>query len=74
MVCQGLAVDRALDGLDLTLGEGLWLASGPARESAVGDIASGPRIGVDYAGEWAARRWRFWLAGHPSVSHRVPPR
>jgi len=67
MVCQGLGVDRSLDGHDLTLGEGLWLAAPPAVDLA-GDIASGPRVGVDYAGEWAARPWRFWLAGHPSVS------
>jgi DNA-3-methyladenine glycosylase len=67
MVCQGLGVDRSFDGHDLTLGEGLWLASGSGRES-LDDIANGPRIGVDYAGEWAARPWRFWIAGHPSVS------
>lgn len=68
MVCQGLAVGRAFDGHDLTLGEGLWLAQAPVKESAVAEIASGPRIGVDYAGEWAARPWRFWLAGNRSVS------
>jgi DNA-3-methyladenine glycosylase len=67
MVCQGLGVDRSFDGHDLTLGEGLWLALGSGRES-LDDIANGPRIGVDYAGEWAARPWRFWIAGHPSVS------
>jgi DNA-3-methyladenine glycosylase len=69
MVCQGLGVDRSFDGHDLTLGEGLWLAAAPTGES-VGEIASGPRIGVAYAGEWAARPWRFWIAGHPSVSRR----
>jgi DNA-3-methyladenine glycosylase len=58
-----------LDGHDLTLGEGLWLAAPPAGES-VGEIASGPRIGVDYAGKWATRPWRFWMSGHPSVSRR----
>lgn len=30
-------------------------------------IASGPRIGVDYAGECAAWEWRFWLKGSPFV-------
>lgn len=69
MVCQGLGVGRSFDGHDLTLGEGLWLASPPAGESAL-DVVSGPRIGVAYAGEWAARPWRFWLAGHPSVSRQ----
>lgn len=67
MVCQGLGVGRSFDGHDLSLGEGLWLAARRAGDSA-GEIASGPRIGVDYAGEWAARPWRFWIAGHPSVS------
>lgn len=67
MVCQGLGVDRSFDGHDLTLGEGLWLARDSSADSAA-EIASGPRIGVAYAGEWAHMPWRFWLAGHPSVS------
>jgi DNA-3-methyladenine glycosylase len=69
MVCQGLGVDRAFDGHDLTLGAGLWLSKAPAAESAT-KVAVGPRVGVSYAGEWAARPWRFWLAGHPSVSRK----
>ena len=72
MVCQGLAVDRSLDGHDLTLGEGLWLARAGtqlgARVRSETQIETGPRIGVDYAGEWGARPWRFWLAGNRSVS------
>jgi DNA-3-methyladenine glycosylase len=72
MVCQGLAVDRAFDGHDLTLGEGLWLAAPPAGDRLVGETSSGPRIGVAYAGDWAAKPWRFWLADHPSVSRGGP--
>src|SRR5689334_21188238 len=67
-VCQGLAVDRSLNGHDLILGEGLWLARPDG--DPVGEIASGPRIGVAYAGEWAARPWRFWLAGNRAVSRK----
>lgn len=67
-LCQGLAVDRSLNGHDLTMGEGLWLAR--AAGEPVVDIASGPRVGVAYAGEWAATPWRFWLAGHPAVSRK----
>jgi DNA-3-methyladenine glycosylase len=67
-LCQGLAVDRSLNGHDLTMGEGLWLAR--AAGEPVVDIASGPRVGVAYAGEWAAKPWRFWLAGHPAVSRK----
>ncbi len=32
------------------------------------DIAEGPRIGVDYAGECAAWPWRFWVRGSGFVS------
>ncbi|MEO8626415.1 MAG: DNA-3-methyladenine glycosylase [Candidatus Limnocylindrales bacterium] len=72
MVCQGLAVDRSFSGHDLTLGEGLWLArpdtSMSARVRSETQIVSGPRIGVSYAGEWATKPWRFWVAGNRSVS------
>ena len=70
---QALGVDRSMDGHDLTLGEDVWLAPPSAVGSAAPafEIASGPRIGVDYAGEdWAARPWRFWIAGHASVSRQ----
>ncbi|NJL28683.1 MAG: DNA-3-methyladenine glycosylase, partial [Thermoanaerobaculia bacterium] len=33
-----------------------------------GEIATGPRIGVDYAGEAATWPLRFALRGHPEVS------
>ncbi|HMQ62658.1 MAG TPA: DNA-3-methyladenine glycosylase [Flavilitoribacter sp.] len=32
------------------------------------EIASGPRIGVGYAGECADWPWRFWIPGSPWVS------
>ena len=67
---QAMAVDRSLDGHDLTSGEGLWLAAPPER-AVVGAISEGSRIGVEYAGEgWSTRPWRFWLSGNPSVSRR----
>ncbi len=64
-LCIALGIDRRLDAADL-LGDRVWIEEGrPVRPSA---IASGPRIGVDYAGEWAARPWRFWLRGSPFTS------
>jgi DNA-3-methyladenine glycosylase len=67
-LCQALAVDRALDGHDLTTGDELWLAEGPPASASV-EIASGTRIGVAYASDgWNLKPWRFWLAGHASVS------
>lgn len=71
-LCRALAVDRSFSGHDLTLGQRLWLAREvPAERREKLEVESGPRVGVDYAGEeWAARPWRFWLRGHPSISRR----
>ncbi len=66
-LCQAMAVDRSFDAHDLATGDGLWLAA-PDQPPDAAVMDSGPRVGVDYAGEWANRPWRFWLAGNPSVS------
>ncbi|MCD8211577.1 MAG: DNA-3-methyladenine glycosylase [Oscillospiraceae bacterium] len=57
-ICQALALDRSLDGLDLTGSELYVLTGDPGGR----EILSGPRIGVDYAGEDAALPWRFRYA------------
>jgi DNA-3-methyladenine glycosylase len=64
-LCQAMAVTRALNGHDLTMPGKLWLA---AAADEVGAISTGPRVGVAYAGDWAARPLRFWLTGNRSVS------
>lgn len=76
-LCQALAVDRSLDGHDLTAGRELWLADPePAARHALlaRGVACGPRIGVAYAGpDWAARPWRFGLRDHPALSGPFRP-
>lgn len=76
-----LGIDRSMDRLDLTAaGSPLWLAalphangagSGAAGELTV-ELAVGPRVGVDYAGEWAKLPLRFAWRAHPSVSRPAP--
>ena len=67
LVCSALHIDRACTGLDLTASQ-LYLEDA----EPVGDenVKIGPRIGVDYAGAWAAHPWRFWIADSPHVSRR----
>jgi DNA-3-methyladenine glycosylase len=62
-VTQALRLDRRHDRKDLAKGQ-LYVAAHATPPA----LASGPRIGVDYAGEWAARPLRFWWKDHPSVS------
>ena len=62
---RAFGVDRTLDGSSFLDGP-LWLEAGdPVADRAVRRT---PRIGVDYAGAWAARRYRFIIKGHPAVS------
>jgi DNA-3-methyladenine glycosylase len=67
-LCIALGIDRRLDRADL-LGERVWIEAGDKRIPPSA-IASGPRIGVDYAEEWAAKTWRFWISDNPFVSRR----
>lgn len=64
---RALEVDRGLNRWDLTEGSQLWFE---APDRPRGAVTTGPRIGVDYAGEWASRPWRFWLDESPWVSVR----
>ena len=66
-VGQALGVDRRLNGADLTTGPVVIV---PAASGPRPSIRSGPRVGVDYAGSWAARPMRFWIADDPHVSRR----
>jgi DNA-3-methyladenine glycosylase len=52
-VCQAFGIDRSHNGWDLTLAP-LFLSDGPECR-----VIAGTRVGVDYAGAWAARPWRF---------------
>jgi DNA-3-methyladenine glycosylase len=53
-LCQAFAIDRRHYGADLCQGP-LFLADGPRVR-----VAKSPRIGVDYAGIWAEKPWRFF--------------
>ncbi len=63
-------IDRRLNRLDLTAREALWFED---RGEAVlrGTVKTYPRIGVDYAGEWAKKPWRFRL--ETGTAHRRSP-
>ncbi len=62
---RAFRVDRALDRASFA-GPELWLESGdPVQDSEAGRT---PRIGVDYAGSWARRRFRFVIRNHPDLS------
>ena len=66
-LCIAMGIDRKLDAADL-IGDRVWLEQG--RTIPRSQIASGPRIGIDYAEEWIEKPWRFWIRDNPFVSRR----
>ena len=69
-LCRALRIDRSFNGEDLA-GDRLFVECGdrpPDVGHPAGPVATGPRVGVAYAGEWAARPLRFWLAESRWVS------
>ena len=65
-LCQAMAIGREAYGLDLCASP-LFLAEGPRTRSA-----SSVRIGIDYAGDWAQKPWRFFDPKSRYVSRTRP--
>ena len=66
LLCQAFGIGREMNGVDLT-GDELWLEY-PHDSAPRTRILRSTRIGVDYAGEWAQRPWRFFDAASAYVS------
>lgn len=67
-LCQAMGITRALDGVHLNKAWGnvVWLE--PGIEIAPSDVVPAKRIGIDYAGEWKEKLWRFYINGNLHVS------
>ena len=63
-LCMALSIDKGLNAVDLA-GKVLWIEE---RGLEVGTIDRGPRIGVDYAGAYKDKPWRYYERGNPHVS------
>ncbi len=65
---RAMGIDRGHNREDL-IGDRLFLTPGTAPDA----IETTARIGIDYAGAWASRPWRFTDAHSPHVSKRPRP-
>lgn len=66
LLCRAMGIDRRLNAADLC-SDALWLER-PGVGAPAPRIARASRIGVDYAGHWALRPWRFFDSDSPYVS------
>lgn len=67
-LCAALGLDRSFNGADLT-GERVWIEETGIKVPAA-KVASGARVGIDYAEEYVEKPWRFWLKDNPHVSRQ----
>jgi DNA-3-methyladenine glycosylase len=69
LLCKAMHIDRTLNGTDLCTTDPankVWIEAPPTAQRC--QIARAPRIGVDYAGDWAHKPWRFFDRNSPYVS------
>ncbi|HEY6201316.1 MAG TPA: DNA-3-methyladenine glycosylase [Candidatus Binatia bacterium] len=64
-LCLAMAIDKTLNGADMSRGNVLYVED---RNEPPPKIAATPRIGVDYAGKWKDKPWRFLIRGSEFVS------
>jgi DNA-3-methyladenine glycosylase len=64
-LCQAMSIDRELNGADVCRKGPLYLETGMGDSH---EIASCKRIGVEYAGEYKDKPWRFLLKDNPFIS------
>ena len=65
-VCKWLKLDRSFYGEDLVESRRIWLEEG--ENIPVSKIVATKRIGIDYAGKWKNKPWRFYIKDNPFVS------
>ena len=70
---KAFGIDKKLNNIPLSKKSGLWVEDRGIKFSKV-DIKRTGRVGVDYAGEWAKKPWRFVLkkrkSGHTKSRSR----
>jgi DNA-3-methyladenine glycosylase len=68
LLSKALGIKNIHTGINLSQNQ-IWIEDrGVSFESC--DIAAKPRIGIDYAEEYARKKWRFYIKNHPAVSKR----
>ena len=67
-LAQAMAIDRSLDGTDLTANGDLFIECERRRAHAGLRIGVSGRVGVGYAQEWTDKPLRFFLKGNRHIS------
>lgn len=67
-LCQAMRINKDHNTVDMCVSMEIWVESDGY---VVDEIVSCPRIGIDYAEEWAGKPLRFYVKGNRCVSKLV---
>jgi len=65
-LCKWIKLDKSFYGEDLVTSKRVWLEKG--EKILASKIVATKRIGIDYAGPWKHKPWRFYIKNNPFVS------
>ncbi|HKA32290.1 MAG TPA: DNA-3-methyladenine glycosylase [Candidatus Binatia bacterium] len=66
-LCLAMSIDKTLNGADMSRGNILYVED---RNEPPPKITATPRVGVDYAGTWKDKPWRFLIRGSEFASKK----
>lgn len=66
-LCRWMKLDKFFDEEDVTKSKRIWLED-RSEKILLPQIVKTKRIGIDYAGEWAKKPWRFYIKNNLFIS------
>jgi DNA-3-methyladenine glycosylase len=69
-LCRAMKIDRKLNGENLVTSKKLYLAQDPKIKMKRLQIISAKRIGIDYAGKYKLKPWRFYIKNNSFISQK----
>ena len=66
-LCRWMKLDGSLKGEDLCISKKIWLEDPRGVKPR---IVAKTRIGIDYAGSWAKKPWRFYIKENSFISKK----
>ncbi len=69
-LCRWMKLDKSFDGEILIKSRRIWLENPAPGKVNKFKIVKAKRIGIDYAGTWKDKLWRFYIKDNPFISRK----
>lgn len=69
-LCKALKIDKKLNNQNLIASQKLYLAHNPKEKIKPSQIIQAKRIGIDYAGQYKHKLWRYYINNNNFISKK----